>query len=291
MRNTYLKCYSFIYLAFLVSITRLYAYERNHEEISDVYLCIGQSNMAGRALMNDSLRALSLDNVYLMNNNGEFEKATLPLNRYSTIRKDISMQHLGPAWSFAQSMAEYTGHKVGLIVNARGGSAIQEWEKGTLYYNEAVRRSMAVAKAGKLKAILWHQGESNCLGEYKISPQEYKQRFICMIRQLRHDLGCDSIPVIIGQLGRWEWADSKVVNDFNAMLVSVAEELPNCSCVLSEGLAPAYPGTSDPHFGTVAQLTMGMRYAKALIDLKGDVVSVWKSCIKMCTNYLLACRL
>lgn len=38
MRNTYLKCYSFIYLAILVSITRLYAYERNHEEISDVYL-------------------------------------------------------------------------------------------------------------------------------------------------------------------------------------------------------------------------------------------------------------
>lgn len=27
MRNTYLKCYSFIYLAFLASITRLYAYE------------------------------------------------------------------------------------------------------------------------------------------------------------------------------------------------------------------------------------------------------------------------
>lgn len=27
MRNTYLKCYSFIYLAFLVSITRLYAYK------------------------------------------------------------------------------------------------------------------------------------------------------------------------------------------------------------------------------------------------------------------------
>lgn len=27
MRNTYLKCYSFIYLAFWVSIARLYAYE------------------------------------------------------------------------------------------------------------------------------------------------------------------------------------------------------------------------------------------------------------------------
>lgn len=35
------------------------------------------------------------------------------------------MQGVGPAYSFAKTMATQTGRKIGLVVNARGGSSIQ----------------------------------------------------------------------------------------------------------------------------------------------------------------------
>lgn len=70
-------------------------------EEMDIYLCIGQSNMAGRAAIPDSMWDDTLAGVWLMNTDGIFEPARLPLNAYSNIRKDLSMQKLGPAWTFA----------------------------------------------------------------------------------------------------------------------------------------------------------------------------------------------
>ena len=71
----------------------------------DIYLCIGQSNMAGRGELGAEY-ADTLDSVWLLDADGKMEPACNPLNKYSTIRKDIAMQGVGPAWSFAQSMAE-----------------------------------------------------------------------------------------------------------------------------------------------------------------------------------------
>ncbi|GAB1473894.1 hypothetical protein MASR2M69_13350 [Bacteroidota bacterium] len=70
--------------------------------------------------------------------------ATNPLNKYSTIRKDISMQQISMGFSFAKQMYKKTGRKVLLVVNARGGSTIEEWDKSNSvknYYTEAVRRT------------------------------------------------------------------------------------------------------------------------------------------------------
>lgn len=90
----------------------------------DLYLCIGQSNMAGRGTLTEETSG-AIPDVYLFNDRNEFEKATNPLNRYSTIRKELKMQGVGPAYSFAKTMATQTGRKIGLVVNARGGSSIQ----------------------------------------------------------------------------------------------------------------------------------------------------------------------
>lgn len=90
----------------------------------DLYLCIGQSNMAGRGTLTEETSG-AIPDVYLFNDRNEFEKATNPLNRYSTIRKELKMQGVGPAYSFAKTMAAQTGRKIGLVVNARGGSSIQ----------------------------------------------------------------------------------------------------------------------------------------------------------------------
>ena len=118
----------------------------------------------------------TLQNVYLLNDKGNFEPAVNPLNRYSTVRKDLSMQRLGPAYGFAKEMARQTKRPVGLVVNARGGSSINSWLKGSKdgYYEEALSRvRIAMKQGGVLKAILWHQGEADCS-----NPEAYKQKLI-----------------------------------------------------------------------------------------------------------------
>lgn len=236
-------------------------------QIKDIYICIGQSNMAGRANIPDSLLNVVLDDVWLMNEQGVFEPATLPLNQYSNIRKDLSMQKLGPAWSFAQMMAEKSQYPVGLVVNARGGSSILQWEKGKPLYEQTMERIKQAQKIGQLKGVIWHQGESNCSGTEKLSKEDYRKRIIKLMMDIREETGCDNLPVVVGQLGQWEWTSLETIREFNQMLTTLPFFLSNCSCVSSDGLKAALPGTDDPHFGTEAQLELGKRYASALLRL------------------------
>ena len=157
-----------IYLLSFFLLQSLFAFAGNVKEsvpsTFDLYVCIGQSNMAGRATLTPEVMD-TLQNVYLLNDKGNFEPAVNPLNRYSTVRKDLSMQRLGPAYGFAKEMARQTKRPVGLVVNARGGSSINSWLKGSKdgYYEEALSRvRIAMKQGGVLKAILWHQGEADC---------------------------------------------------------------------------------------------------------------------------------
>ena len=55
----------------------------------DLYLCIGQSNMAGRGKLSPAVMD-TMQNVYLLNAEDQFELAVNPLNRYSTIGRGLT---------------------------------------------------------------------------------------------------------------------------------------------------------------------------------------------------------
>lgn len=93
----------------------------------DIYLLIGQSNMAGRGEIGDYADSV-LPNVYLFNGE-DWHPASNPFNRFSTVKKDIE-QGLGPGYSFAKKLSEKLAKPIGLIVNARGGTSLEQWQKG-----------------------------------------------------------------------------------------------------------------------------------------------------------------
>lgn len=230
----------------------------------DLYLCIGQSNMAGRGKLFPAVMD-TMQNVYLLNAEDQFELAVNPLNRYSTIGRGLTGEYLGPVYSFAKAMASKK-HPVGLIVNARGGTSIRSWLKSTektggLYYNEALRRTKEAMKYGKLKAIIWHQGEADC--QY---PEGYKKKIIKLMTDLRNDLGIPDLPVIVGQLAEWNWTKKPYIPEgtkpFNDMIKDISSFLPNSACVSSEGLKPL-KNEKDPHFDADSQIILGRRYAEA----------------------------
>ncbi len=230
-----------------------------------IYLCIGQSNMAGRAEIPENLSESPIDGVLLLNDKDAFEPAQNPLNRYSTIRKDISMQRLSIAWSFARKMSESTDGTIGLVCNARGETSVHHWQKGADrgYYEEAVRRTKEAMKHGELKGIIWHQGEYDCTSDL----EEYRTLLSKLICDLRNEFGIPGLPVVVGQISQWNWTDSETgTAPFNNMIVNVENFIPNSACALSEGLSPEI-GVHDPHFSAEGQITFGERYAECMIKL------------------------
>lgn len=222
----------------------------------DLFLFIGQSNMAGRGYITDNYKD-NIKNTYLLTPNDYMEPARNPLNKYSTIRKRLDLQGVGPAYSFAKAMTDKTGRPLGLVVNARGGSSINSWMKGAKdnYYDEALSRIRQAMKFGTLKAIIWHQGESD-----SNDPTTYMLKLQELIANLRKDLNDTKLPFIVGELA--EWRMSGTSEAFNKMLRTVPKHIPYSYCVSSKELVPLI-NESDPHFSADSQIILGRRYAEA----------------------------
>ncbi|MEM9347824.1 MAG: sialate O-acetylesterase [Planctomycetota bacterium] len=222
----------------------------------DIYLLIGQSNMAGRAKVTADL-AGPIDHAYLLNDKREWVPAKNPLNLYSTIRKGEGMQKLGPGYRFAVEMLQANPKtRIGLVVNARGGSKIEQWERGAKYYKELLERAEQAKQAGTLKGVLWHQGESN-----SNKPEAYLDQLKALIANLREDLGDRKLPFVAGQVTN---TPPLKIND---VIGGLPEAVPNTAAVSSEGLR-CYDRW---HFDTKSQLELGKRYAKAMLELQAAI--------------------
>ena len=217
-----------------------------------VYLLIGQSNMAGRAPVSEK-ESGKIPNCFLLNNEGKWEAASNPLNRYSTIRKGLGMQKLNPGYSFSKEMLEKDKTiSIGLVVNAKGGTKIEQWAKGTKFYQEAIRRTKEAQKSGTLKGILWHQGESN-----NGNPDGYLDKLKDLIENLRKDLDAPDLPFVAGQVHK--------VEKINEQIAQLPKTVPHTGFVSSKDLK-----TMDRwHFDAKSMLLLGKGYADEMQKLQG----------------------
>ena len=237
----------------------------------DIYLMIGQSNCAGRGFMLPSDTTDILPGVWLLNAEGRPEPAKAPFNRYSNIRKDISMQMIGPAVGFAPMIRDKTGRNILIIQNAKGGSGLWEWQNeddpaAITFLDSTLMRAVPALKYGELKGIVWHQGETDTSNGS--AGDIYVSRFSKMIARLREAMGVGTeVPVIVGELGQWEWEKKELIDNFNDVtLPQLTEVVPNCHKVESDGLECRSSDHSDPHFSRDSNIELGRCYAEAMFN-------------------------
>lgn len=224
----------------------------------DLFLAIGQSNMAGRAPYDDV--AEPLENVYLLTPNGSMEIASNPMNKHSNVRKDISVQGQGPHYQFALSMRDSLPDRtVGMVVNAQGGTSITIWYKpGTTNYDLTIARAKKAQKWGEYKGIIWHQGESDVTDGLSNNYATYKSRLQTMVSSLRTDLGCDTLWFIAGELSLKETHQT-----FNEVVIQqIASYISNADFVVSTGTSLLSDNT---HFDEPSVQLMGLRYAEKIL--------------------------
>ena len=215
-----------------------------------VFLLIGQSNMAGRASLADS-DSKALPNVMLLDNRNRWIPATNPLNRFASDRKKLSMQRVGPGDGFARRLSQALPAKqIGLVVNARGGSSINEWAKGKPLYDNTIKRVQAIPNI-PLAGIIWHQGESD-----REDPR-YHDKLAKLIKNLRADVAKPKVPFIAGEIyGKGH------VNDVFRRLPA---KIPHTGFASSENLAVF----DKVHFDRKSQQILGARYADVYLRLSG----------------------
>ena len=217
----------------------------------DLYLLIGQSNMAGRGVLTDSNR-VSADGIFKLDADGEWQAAEEPIHFDKP-----TIAGAGLAASFARAMADRRKDvPIGLIPCAVGGTSINRWvESGDLWSN-AVARTKIALRSGTLKGILWHQGEGDCSAS---AAPAWGAKFAGMIVSFRREFG--SVPFVAGELGRYLSNTGWPV--INAHLHALEGKVPNYRVASSEGLTP---NSDNVHFNTESLRAFGLRYAEAMMS-------------------------
>lgn len=217
--------------------------------------------MAGRGVL-DPAKAKPHDRVLKWTEEMSWAPAVEPLHW------DKKAAGAGLAVPFAEVLvAKDPSITVGLIPSACGGAPIQTWEPGAFHsqtnshpYDDALARARAAMKSGTLKAILWHQGESDANPK---AASVYEEKLRALIKRFRQDLGDPEVPVYIGQLGRFPgkpWNES--MERVDKAQQRVAESVPHVYFITSEDLVSI---GDNLHFSTEALEVFGQRYAEAYL--------------------------
>ncbi len=225
----------------------------------DSVLMIGQSNMAGRGEIAD-VKPIRNPLCYMLRM-GRWQYMSEPINPDRAIFDGKVRSGVSLAASFADDYARCYQRPVGLIPCADSGTKMTQWMPGEILYDHALAMTKLAMRTSTLKAILWHQGESDCLAQEDVDA--YAERFYRMITQLRQDLGQPDVPVIIGEIPQHigpTWNSQGREREMNRTLTRLAGEIPNCAICSSQGLILKPDGV---HFDAVSCRELGRRYFAA----------------------------
>jgi arylsulfatase A-like enzyme len=226
-----------------------------------IYVLMGQSNMAGRGLLEKTREPLH-PKILMLTKEERWEPASEPLH----FDKSIAGAGLGASFALRMSAAEPQA-MIGLVPCAVGGSPLSRWQKGADLYEQALKRIRAAQKAGIVRGVLWHQGENDALDLQQA--ESYGRRLAEMVNDLRQDTGNSQLPFVAGTLGDF-LSDDAAGNPshwrtVNAQLLLLPGLTSRTAIVDASGLKPKSDGV---HFDTPSLRTLGERYATAMLKLQ-----------------------
>ena len=229
-----------------------------------LFLLIGQSNMAGRGIPEAEDQQTN-PRIWMLTKELSWVPARDPMHFDKP-----AVIGVGPGLAFAKQLATtYPTINIGLIPSAVGGSGIDVWKPGAYYeptksypYDDALRRAKKALENGQLAGFIWHQGESDST---PANAPAYGEKLTELVQRFRKDLNAPHVPFVVGTLGDFvvnRNPNAKVVND---ALQQAPQHNADLYCVVSSGLTDKGDST---HFDTPSARTLGRRYADVFIQKK-----------------------
>lgn len=230
----------------------------------DLYLLVGQSNMAGRGAV-EAVDRIPSPRVLALDAAGVWAPAADPIH---FDKSDIV--GVGPGRSFGLAMAQaQPERRIGLVPCAVGGTRLALWEAGAQFkdtgarpWDDTVRRIGVASVTGGWKGVLFHQGESD---SNEADAPQYAARLERLVLRLRTTLRAGTVPFLIGQMGHWNeqpWSAWRTLVD--AAQRDAARQLSRTAFVSSAGLR--HKG-DFLHFDAPSARQLGQRYAQAMLAM------------------------
>lgn len=252
-----------------------------------IYLCFGQSNMEGNAVVETVdkkevnprfVSMAAVDNDSLGWKKGEWHTAYPPLARPYT--------GLTPADYFGRKLVERLPEntKVGVVMVAVGGASIDLFDKdryqayladdktadwlrnfakeyGGNPYGRLIELAKKAQKQGVIKGILLHQGETNS------GDPTWPQRVKKVYEDILADLGLEAkdVPLLVGELvqkkeGGSCWRMNSIIDQIN-------KTIPTAYVIRSKKCPQKGDGL---HFTAKGYRMMGERYADKMLKILGE---------------------
>lgn len=228
---------------------------------TDIYILMGQSNMAGRGKITEEYKNQQHDRVIMLNKDNEWVQAKHPIHFDKP--KAVGV---GLGLTFGIALAEaYPGTTIALVPCAVGGTSINKWVPGgydsvtvTRPFDDALLRIKEAMKKGEIKGVLWHQGEGDSGVK---SSQSYVNKLTELIERVRKEVGNPKLPIVVGQLANYRSNYQYINNE----LPKLPANVPYTTIVSSEGLWHKGDGT---HFDSPSASEYGRRYAEGMLRLQ-----------------------
>lgn len=253
--------------------------------VGDLWILAGQSNMQGVGEVSQLPPPLAAAHMFTMDGRwalaqeplhplfespdeahwqglvpeGKTREEILPGLRQAVRATDA--RSVGPGLPFAWELYRLTRVPVGLIPCARGGTSLEQWspakkdEGGRSLYGAMLRRARAAG--GRVRGILWYQGESDANREASAT---YLERFLDFVGAARRDLGDPDLCFLYVQIGRFIISPEGRADDWNRVREAqrVAE-----TRLARAAVVPAIDGALVDliHLDTAAQIKVGRRLA------------------------------
>ncbi len=230
-----------------------------------IFMMAGQSNMAGRGFVEPE-DTVSDDHILVLDEHNRWILAKEPLHFY-----EPKLTGLDCGLSFARKLRELVPDSIfiGMVPCAVGGSSMAKWlgdsvhREVKLLTNFEARLKVA-SEAGVVKAVLWHQGESDAKPPWMDIYEIQLNRLFTIFRDLAADA---KLPILMGELGGFARPPEKHMRwmKLNTMMQGVAVDDPYVTVISS-----AHLDTKGDfvHFNNMGQRILGERYAEAFIHIE-----------------------
>lgn len=244
--------------------------------IGDVFIIAGQSNASGQGgAPNSSYVSVNGLESGVFGNDYKWRKGTDPIdgnvNQVDAVSSDASAT--GTYWPLlAGLLIANQNIPVGWIPCPLGGTAIASWLPGanredrTTLYGSMVYR--ARQQPNGVRAVLWHQGESDALVNGFTGTAIYKSRLKTLADAIRADLG---VKTLCAKVHEWTGAPSTSSANIAAIHLAIDQAAAeDANVVVGPNLNAPFI-TNSLHFGTTTEMQeVANRWHPFLVSLTGS---------------------
>jgi len=246
----------------------------------------GQSNMCGRGRTKPgdererNIFALDVECNWDEASGGVYTYENFPDHSIFDFKDKIG---LGPGLRFAECVRKAgCDRNIGLVPTAVGGTSLKEWhpEKGKCY-KKAIARALEAKKHGTLRALLWHQGESDA-NEKDFAT--YGEKLKAVFAGFRRDLQEPNLIILVGTLGEWleqHFAAKSMFSrwrEVNEQIREVASSTTDTYLVESKDLSHA---GDNLHYSAEGAQRLGERFCSVYLRIMGKLEEPFKTHVQV----------